>query len=237
MRPEGSAAVTVMDPDALLDAFPRLAELRPEARGALLRAGQDVTIEAGTVVFEAGQACAHYPLIRSGSVRVHLMEADGHEIVLYRLGRGDTCILTTAALLGSEPYTAWAVTEARTQATAIPAALFSALMATEAAFRHFVFATYARRIADLMRTVSDVAFTRIQVRLARCLLDRADPAGRVGLTHEALAVELGTAREVVSRNLKLLERRGLVRLGQASVTITNARRLTDLALPPATLPI
>ena len=213
----------------LLRAFPALAGLDGPALKALLQAGRMLTLDAGVLVFEVGQECRQYILIQTGSVRVHLLDPDGHEIILYRLGRGETCILTTAALLGQTLYTAYAVTEAPTVATGIATRTFEALVAQSAEFRRFVFAAHAGRIVDLMQVVSNVAFTRIQVRLARCLLQRADALGRVAMTHEAVAVEIGTAREVVSRNLKSLERQGCLRLGQGSVTIVDAGLLAALA--------
>ncbi len=212
----------------LFDAFPALADLGAGGRAALIRGCDALPLPAGARVFEAGQRCERYLMLRAGSVRVHLLDQDGHEIVLYRLGRGDTCILTTAALLGAMPYGAYAVTETPTEATGLSAALFDTLLADEARFRRFVFAAHARRILDLMGVIADVAFTRIPVRLAHCLTRRAGPQGRVAMTHEAIAVEIGTAREVVSRNLKVLERAGALRLGQGVVTIIDASRLADL---------
>ena len=213
----------------LLRAFPALADLDGPASDALRQAGRALQLDAGTLIFEAGQECRQYLLIQAGSVRVHLLDPDGHEIVLYRLGRGETCILTTAALLGRMPYTACAVTEAPTTATGIASQVFESLVARSAEFRRFVFAAHAGRIAALMQVVSDVAFTRIPARLARCLLQRADALGNVAMTHEALAIEIGTAREVVSRNLKSLERQGCVRLGQGAVTIVAAELLAAVA--------
>lgn len=209
----------------LLGAFPALADLDGPVLKTLTEAGHLLTLNAGALVFEVGQECRHYLLIQTGSVRVHLLDPDGHEVVLYRLSPGETCILTTAALLGHTPYMAYAITEAPTTAIGVGATVFDTLVAQSATFRRFVFATHANRIADLMQVVSDVAFIRIQVRLARCLLQRTDARGCVAMTHEAIAVEIGTAREVVSRNLKSLEREGCLRLGQGAMMIVNAGRL------------
>jgi CRP/FNR family transcriptional regulator len=188
--------------DDLFAAFPALAELDGGARQALLAGSRELALDAGAPVFQSGQSCAWYLLLRQGTVRVHLMEEEGHEIVLYRLGRGETCILTTTAILGATPYLAHAIAETDVVATGIPLAAFESLIARCDGFRRFVFASHALRIVDLMRIVTDVAFTRIRVRLARCLAARMDASHEVPLTHEAIAVEIGTAREVVSRNLK-----------------------------------
>ena len=213
---------------AIIDAVPGLADVEPAAR-TILDSSVSIDLVIGSLVFEAGQDCRQYLLIESGIVRVHLLDPDGHEIVLYRIGPGETCILTTAALLGDTPYAAYAVTETDTRALVVPKIAFESLMAQSAAFRRFVFATHGARIVDLMRVVSNVAFTRIQVRLARCLLERANAHGAVALTHEAIGVEIGTAREVVSRNLKTLERQGCVSLGQGRVRIADRRGLINIA--------
>ena len=216
-------------PIDLLAAFPALARIDSGTLESVLAKTRTIVLDAGSLVFEAGQKCQQYLLVHAGSVRVHLLDPDGHEIVLYRLGKGDTCILTTAALLSEAPYAAYAVTETRTVATAIPTGDFETLIAQSAGFRQFVFSLHGRRIAALMQTIADVAFTRIQMRLARCLLQRADEQGRVGMTHEALANELGTAREVVSRNLKILHNLGTIQPGQARIDIVDGDRLAGLA--------
>ena len=206
-----------------------LASLDRSAAELLARDARSLVIDDGTLVFEPGQACERYILIERGSVRVHLLDPNGHEIVLYRLGAGDTCVLTTAALLGQEPYAAYAVAETKTVATIVPAQVFDDLLARSAGFRRFVFAAHAERLVALMGVIADVAFARVQTRLARWLLAHADANGRVEKTHEAIAVELGTAREVVSRNLKSLERMGCVALGHGRVEIAKLGGLGRLA--------
>ena len=216
-------------PEDLLAAFPALAHFDRATQKELLASSQRLQLNAGSSVFEPGQLCERYVFVRLGSVRVHLLNEDGHEIVLYRLSRGETCILTTAALLGAMPYMAYAVAETETVATGLSTRTFQELITRSADFRRFVFGAHARRIIDLMQVVAEVAFTRIQVRLARCLLQRANASGRVPLTHDAIAVEIGTAREVVSRNLKLLERDGCVRLGQGTLIIVDTQKLAAFA--------
>ena len=214
--------------DELLDAFPALGELDASSLTALARAGTAVTMEAGALVFEAGQRCDRYLLVRSGSVRVHLLDGDGHEVVLYRLGRGETCVLSTAAALAGRPHAAYAVAETATAVTSIQLRDFEAFLAQSSGFRRFVFASHARRLLDLMQVMSSVAFQRIDLRLAHCLLERADAQGVVHMTHAEIAVEMGTAREVVSRNLKRLEEKGCLKLGRRAMSL-DAAALTRFA--------
>jgi CRP/FNR family transcriptional regulator len=214
--------------DDLLEAFPALAELHASEYASLIATGEQVTLEAGATVFEAGQHCDGYLLVNRGSIRVHLIDEEGHEVVLYRLGPGDTCVLSTASALGGQPHAAYAVAETKTAATTMPLRDFEALVTHSAAFRRFVFASHARRLRDVMQVLSNVAFQRIDVRLAHCLLERADARGIVHLTHAAIAIEMGTAREVISRNLKRFERMGYLKLGRQAMRL-DAAALTRFA--------
>lgn len=184
--------------DAWLDAFPELATLEAAARQRLIAGAQPVTLPAGTTVFHDGDACGNYLLVLDGSVRVQKVSSNGREITLYRVGDGQTCILTTTCLLAGERYPAEGITETEVRAIVLGRGLFQALMADSQEFRQFVFAVYARRVTDLIVLVEEVAFGRMDLRLATRLRDSADAAGVVVATHQELAAELGTAREVVS---------------------------------------
>ncbi len=214
---------------AWLDAFPELVALEPAARERLAAEARPVTLPAGVTLFHDGDACSSYLLVLDGSVRVQKVSSGGREITLYRVGDGQTCILTTSCLLAGERYPAEGVTETEVRAIALPGALFQTLLADSAGFRQFVFAVYARRITDLITLVEDVAFGRMDLRLAARLHDSADAAGVVSTTHQELAAELGTAREVVSRLLKDFEHRGLVVLHRGRIELRDRSALAELA--------
>ncbi len=217
------------DAAAWLDAFPKLAALEPDARDRLVAEAHPVTLPAGITLFRDGDACTNYLLVLDGSVRVQKTSSNGREITLYRVGDGQTCILTTSCLLAGERYPAEGVTETEVRAIALPGALFQALLAGSTGFRQFVFAVYARRIADLITLVEEVAFERMDLRLAARLRDGADRDGMVNATHQELATELGTAREVVSRLLKDFEHRGLVALHRGRIELHDRDALAHLA--------
>ena len=206
---------------------PALGALAPAAR-VQLRAGRRATLPAGARVFGPGDPCQNYILVVSGTVRVQMLAENGREIVLFRIGPGETCILTTAGLLAGEAYAAEAITESAVEAVMLPARAFHGLLATSEPFRDFVFRAFGTRLGELMMLIQEIAFQRIDVRLARHLLDRA-AGGTVAATHQALAVELGTAREVVSRQLKEFERRGLVALDRGLVHLASASALRAIA--------
>lgn len=211
-----------------MDAFPGLPRLKDPASLRVLASARAVRLPRGAVVFRDGQRCDRYFLVLEGTVRVQKVSGNGREIVLYRVEAGDACVLTTSCLLAGEPYPAEGVTETPVRAVTIPAASFHEGLAHAPGFRRFVFSCYARRLTDLILLVETVAFGRVDARLARWLLDHADESGMVHATHQALAAELGTAREVVSRRLKALERRGRVALGRGWIRITDHAGLETL---------
>lgn len=212
-----------------MDSFPGLARLDPAARRALEATARVIDLPAGQVVFRGGDECRDYLLVIDGCVRVQMTAESGREIVLYRVDSGQSCVLTTVCLLASEPYAAEGIAETPVRAVAVPASIFREHLGKSAALREFVFASYGARITDLLVLVEEVAFGRLDIRLARFLSDRAGPGGAVIATHQMLAQELGTAREVISRQLKEFERRGLVRVGRGRVDIADAAGLAQLA--------
>ncbi|MEJ1157971.1 Crp/Fnr family transcriptional regulator [Prosthecomicrobium sp. N25] len=208
--------------------FEGLQDLAPEDAAALARQVQAVTLAAGTVVFRPGSPCTAYLLVVDGSVRVQMTADTGREIVLYRVRAGESCVLTTSCLLGGALYAAEGIVETATAAVALPLGAFQGLVARSEPFRRFVFHNFGRRLADLLATMQDAVFHRLDGRLARILLDRAE-GGAVEATHHVLAVELGSAREVVSRQLKAFERDGLVRLQRGEVRIVDRAGLQAVA--------
>jgi CRP/FNR family transcriptional regulator len=211
-----------------MDEFPALAAIDDAAWRRTAALAAIVTVDAGTVLFRDGDACAGYVLVLDGSVRVQKMDANGREIVLYRVEQRQTCMLTTSCLLGGTAYPAEGVAEVRTRLAMLPAAAFDRAIGESTAFRRFVHAAISHRIADLMLLIEDVAFGRMDMRLSRLLLRRADGKDMLAVTHQDLAVELGTAREVVSRLLKDFEFRGLVHLGRGEVGLLDRVRLQAL---------
>jgi CRP/FNR family transcriptional regulator len=203
--------------------------LEPEARAALLAAGTMATAPRGTVLFGPGRSPDTLILLLVGTVRVQQTSDTGREVFLYRVQAGETCVLTTACLLAREEYPAEGIAESDLRAILVPRSAFEDLLGRSPSFRRFVFATCARRITDLVEVIEEIAFRRVDVRLALKLLALAGSDGTVHATHQALAVELGTAREVVSRQLQEFQRRGWVALSRGSLTVTDRAALERLA--------
>jgi len=167
-----------------------------------------------------------------GTVRVQQVSDTGREIVLYRVSAGESCALTTACLMGYEEYQAEGIAESDVEAVAVPRRTFDDLIAGSAEFRRFVFTAFSVRITNLFRVSEDVAFSRVDVRLAQRLLELGGEKGRIDLTHQQLAAELGTAREVISRQLNEFQRRGWIAISRGAVDVARPEALRQLAAAP-----
>ncbi|MEJ2654639.1 MAG: Crp/Fnr family transcriptional regulator [Acidihalobacter sp.] len=220
-----------MDTRSWLEHFPALREIDDPAGLHALDAAEIVRVPTDTRVFESGQACHNYLLIIDGSIRVQQLSASGREIVLYRVEAGQGCVLTTSCLLaGVDRYPAEGLAETEVAAVVIPKDRFEDGLAHSAGFRNFVFSAYGRRLSELITLVEAVAFGRVDVRLAHSVLRRAGSENILAVTHQELAVELGSAREVISRQLKEFERRGWVKLSRGRIELRDRDALHELSI-------
>lgn len=214
------------------DSFPVLDKVTDPAWREVARAAQLIEVQAGTPLFRENEACEHYLLILGGSVRVQRLAANGQVITLYHLGAGQACELTTSCLLGGRCYPAEGIAETRVHAVLIPKNRFREALAQSPQFSEFVFSSIDRGMNELITLVEQVAFGHMDQRLAQCLLQIAHHRDRIEVTHNDLAEELGTAREVVSRLLKEFERHGWVRLHRGWMEICDRETLQALAAKP-----
>lgn len=208
-----------------IDGFRGLEGLPADVRRTLETQCRAVSLPAGSRIYGPGQAPQSFLLLLEGSVRVQQVSESGREIVLYRVSAGESCALTTACLMGYEDYPAEAVAETDIRAIAVPRAIFDDLIARSREFRRFVFAAFSTRMTDLFRLIQDVAFARMDIRLAQKLIELSRGADTVSTTQQHLASELGTAREVVTRTLGELQRRGWITLGRGSIAIADRAAL------------
>lgn len=191
---------------------------------------QTISLPAGTVVFRPGGACEMFYLIKSGRVRVDLMSLSGRSLLLYEIDAGETCVMTTACLLSGEVYTAQAIAETTVSALALPKPVFQTRLAQSEAFRAMVFRSFAERLANIMQRLDEIAFQPIDARLARRLLSLADGSGQdIQVTHDHLALDLGSAREVISRRLAAWEATGLIARARGQITLLHPERLRQIA--------
>ena len=208
------------------------AELRDVADSTLerfLSSGVPVRLDADSFIFRPGDSCESFLILLDGRVRVQLISEDGKEVTLYRIGPGGSCVLTTSCLFSSEHYPAEAIAETDIEALAFSRDVFEQSVEISAPFRRFVFDGFSQRLAKVIGRMEELAFTSIDYRLAKALIDLHE-RGQTRITHNALAVELGTAREVVSRHLKRMEQRKLIALARGEVTVLEPAELQRMTL-------
>ena len=198
-------------------------------RDRLLASARVIRVAKGSQVFHRDKVPDSLFFLYEGTLRVSQSSDSGRDIVLYRVEAGESCVLTTACMLAEETYNTEGFAETDLTAVVLPKPVFDQLVAEEPAFRDFVLAAYSRRLIDLLRVVDDVAFGRIDVRLAQRILTLAGPKDEVAATHQQLASELGTAREVISRVLQDFQKRGLIELSRGHISLKNRDKLTATA--------
>ena len=212
-----------------IDRFEGLRGLDDDIRALLLARGRLVAMPKGTVAFGPGKRAENLLLMLKGSVRVQQVSDAGREIVLFRIQAGESCVLTAACLLTGQAYAAEGIAETDIEAVAIPQEVFDDLVARAPDFRNFVFSAYSKRMTDLFFLIDEIAFQRMDIRLAQKLLDLSQGQDSLRITHQQLSVELGTAREVVSRQLLEFQRRGWVAQARGVVMILDRNHLIHLA--------
>ncbi|MCE4222565.1 Crp/Fnr family transcriptional regulator [Methylobacterium sp. C25] len=182
-------------------------------------------LEAGATAYELEGECANYLMCIEGRTRVFRLSEAGREMLIYKVTGGGTCVLTTQCLLTGGTFPAESIAEERTELAAFPVSTFRQLMAGSEDFRRFVLDDYTRLLANLLTLIEEVAFAPLEQRLARRLLVEANPAGIVAKTHQQLAADLGSVREVVSRVLGEWADKGLVELKRGQVAIIDRAAL------------
>jgi CRP/FNR family transcriptional regulator len=183
-----------------------------------------MSFEPNQLLFDSGSTCAMLPLVLSGSIRVFKRSKSGREISLYRVSSDQLCIVTLGCLLGGDNYPATGVTEEAVSMISVPNNLFQELVGSHEGFRELVFSQFSARITGLMELVDEVAFQQLDQRLAY-LLSKRGPV--INDSHQQIADELGSVREIVSRILKQFEARGWVLLARKRIQVIDPEKLEE----------
>lgn len=208
--------------NALLDLYPALADVAPRWDAL----GQDVlSVPPQTVLFDENKDCQGFPLVLEGEVKVSRHSSDGRALELYRVVPGELCLVSSASLFRKTPLSAQGITTRTTRLMMIHPSLFHEWIGAPT-FRDAIMGLFADRMADLTSLIDAVAFHRLDQRLAAALLGRGQ---QLALTHQQLADELGTVREMVSRLLRRFEREGWVELARERIHIQDSKALRALA--------
>ena len=192
-----------------------------------------VNIPAGKDVFVEGDHVDAIALLISGGVRVYKIGETGREITLYRFGLGESCILTANAILSQKSFPAIATVEKDAQAVMIPADFFRGWVRQYDEWHAFVFDLLSERLSTVMAVVDEVVFQRMDRRLVAWLLKRAEITGLnepIRVTHQEIAADLGSSREVMSRLLDDLSKAGLIRSGRGMIEVVDIAGLKERAL-------
>lgn len=209
----------------IVGALPFLQLADTSLQGEFRRAAFFARISVGKDIFVEGDTCESIALLLSGIVRVYKIGESGREITLYRFGEGQSCILTANAILNQKTFPAIAVVESDAEAVMIPADTFRDWVRRHDLWREFVFDLLSHRLASVMSIVDEVVFRRMDARVAGLLLDRAPGAKRIQVTHQEIAAELGSSREVISRILEGFASAGLITSYRGAVEILDAAEL------------
>jgi CRP/FNR family transcriptional regulator len=215
-----------------LSKIPFFADAPAELRKSLIDAASIVHLEPGEYFLREGDECAHFAVVVSGRMRVFKLGESGHEITLYQVGAGEACPLNVSCILSDRPVPAMARVEEAVEAAVVPAATFRRWITEHDSIRKFVFQMFSTRLTEIMSLVEEVAFRRMDQRLAHRLTElliEDGSRGSVEITHADLAADLGTAREVVSRMLKEFERLGAIGLTRGRIQLRDAAMLRRLA--------
>ena len=209
--------------DEFEHAYPQLAHVDEERWSSILVSSRYLKVPANQVLLEEGDLCQGFLLLLKGGVRVFQYAEDGRELTLYRLEPGDICIKSLNSLMTKMPFGAIAKTETEVQALALSPDQFHDAMSLSEGFRSHILVKMSSRYCDMLNLVQDTVFKRLDMRLA-CLLGRLFEKSKgdtISITHQELAKELGTTREVVSRLLKEMERQNCIHLSRGKIQIAS----------------
>jgi len=211
---------------ALTILYPPIASLPPNLFAEVLQNAKPIVIPAGAVMFDEASPCRAFPMVLKGTIRVVKAAPTGRELELYQVGPGESCIMSIGCLLGSKSYSARGIAEGEVTLMTLGYPLFNRLMEQHAPFRNYIIGLFSTRLVELMELVEQVAFRKLDQRLASLLVERGPV---IYTTHQGLALELGSVREIVSRLLASFTKRGLVSLGREKIEVVDASSLEKIA--------
>jgi len=204
----------------LIDAkFPTLYE--PELREELAIIGRFKMLLPNTSLIDIGQYIKTIPLVISGKIKIYREDEDGNELFLYYLYPGDVCAASLVCTINDKISQVKAITTEETEVITVPIEKMDYLMMNFKSWYQFVVRAYGLRLQELLKTIDSIAFHKMDERLIEYLDKTIEALGTnvIHYTHQEIASEMNTSREVVSRLLKQLEKRGLVRLSRNKIEV------------------
>jgi CRP/FNR family transcriptional regulator len=180
-----------------------------------------VKINAGEVILDIGQTVRTIPIIVEGTVKVSRIDEDGHELLLYYINPNESCAMTFTCCMQQYPSEIRAIAEENVVMLAIPVSLMDEWLVKFPTWKSFVMKSIRGRFNELLKTIDQIAFQKLDERLTLYLKEKSRHMGSrfVNLSHHQIAEELGTSRVVISRLLKKLENDGKVLLFRNQIKI------------------
>lgn len=218
--------------ETIIQQFPFLQRADETFRQTFFEQVTPARIEVGQPICDQGAQCNHLALVISGAARVYKLGETGREITLYRIGPGESCILTASCIISGRPFPAFAVCEEPIQALAVRRSEVARWTNTFPVWRDYLFGLINDRLGDVISVVEEIAFRRVDRRLADYLLQRTrgNGNGDLRITHQAIASDLGTSREVISRILKDFEHQGLISVSRGFLQLRDISGLNEKTL-------
>jgi len=218
--------------ELLLATFPFFSTLPARSREAILSRAVGKKLSHKQVLVSGGTECAFLPFVVDGTLRIYKASDSGREITLYRIEKGESCVLSATCILNGGGFPAIAEAEGETEVVLLPALLLTRLVEDNAEWRRFMFGLYAKRLENVLTLVDEVTFHHMDSRLAAHLGRQAGERQKVVTrTHGEIAADLGTSREVVTRILADFETNGLIATSRGRIRILRADALRERGAP------
>lgn len=211
--------------------FPFWNEISDSDKTFICQNSFELSYKKGTSVHD-GNECSGVIIVRSGSLRLYIMSEDGRDITLYRLHKGDICMLSASCVLQTITFDVFVDAEENSECYVISGSAFAEVSARNPQIKIFALETAVSRFSDVMWVMQQILFMSMDKRLAIFLADESarTKSDTIALTHEQIARYIGSAREVVSRMLKYFANEGIVEVSRKGIKILNKKRLFKLAI-------
>ena len=215
--------------NVLLNTFEFLSQIENKKLDKLIENIHISSFDPGTIILREGNACEYMVFILGGVIRVYKLSPEGREITLYHITKGETCILLNSCIVENNNYPAIAEVEEDVQLAIIPSLFFNELIFPEPSYQKYIFGILSKRLTEVLTIVDEVAFKHMDTRIATFLYDKALKSGnRLEITHEKISMELGSAREVVSRILKDFEKQNILSLSRGIINIIDMKKIIKI---------
>ena len=215
--------------EKVFNLFPLFGKASHDVQAELFEHGNLAVIPADQFICLEGSKCSGIPLVLEGRARVYKLSESGREITLYRVEPGDSCILTASCIMSDVEFPAFVATETEVEAIVIPPAILHRWVSQYEVWSVFLWGLLASRFSEVLSLVEEVAFQRVDKRTAEYLLQSAGADGKIKKTHQDIAADIGTSREVISRILKEFEHKGLITLSRGEIHAENLDELRRAA--------